>query len=113
MSDGNEAQPAGQPVDPQSIVTEIAYCPCLDLYHYKRNDGADYFFDTPQLEKSIDAYVHQGMSRDADFMSVLTGMARQFPHKRVKFDANAQCNITDLEKAEVAVVGGAGGEKTG
>lgn len=79
-----------------SVSTEISYCPHLDVYDYKRVDGT-YRFNTPELEKTISMYLDQGKTRDSEFMAVLTAMARRYPHKRVKFDAEGNCNVTTLE----------------
>jgi hypothetical protein len=84
------------PVSEASVTTEISYCPHLDVYEYKRVDGV-YRFDTKELEKTVNLYIDQGKTRDADFMAVLTAMARKYPHKRVKFGEDGTCNVTTLE----------------
>jgi len=83
-----------------SVITCIAYCPHLDLYEYTRVDGT-YRFNTEELSKTVDFYISEGRTRDSDFMAVLTGLARRYPHKRVSFDAEGQCNVSDLEALPV------------
>jgi hypothetical protein len=69
------------PIDPNKKITiQISYCPILGLYHYVREDG-EYFFDNSQMEKSINAFLADGKTMDAEFMAKLTGLARAFPHK--------------------------------
>jgi hypothetical protein len=82
-----------------SIVTEISYCPHLNLYHYKKADGADYFFDTPQLEIAIDAYIKAGETRQADFMIMLTALARRYPHQVMSFNDKGECVLRDMPPA--------------
>ncbi len=93
---------------PAAVATEIAYCPHLDMYHYKRVDGADYMFDTAQLEKSVEAFAREGKPRDAEFMAILTGLARQYPHKVVAFDEQGRCYLRDLVPAPPPVADEAG-----
>jgi len=81
---------------PASAATEISFCPHLNLYHYRRADGSEYFFNTPQLEQSVEAYAKAGDPRQAEFMAVLTSFARKFPHKVVSFDAEGQLNLREL-----------------
>lgn len=83
-----------------NAITQIAYCPHLDVYEYIREDGT-YRFNTVELERMVDLYLKDGKTRDADFMAVLTGLARQYPHKRVSFDAEGQCNVSNLEALPV------------
>ncbi len=85
-----------------SVSTEISYCPHIDVYDYTRIDGT-YRFSSAELEKTITLYLEQGKTRDADFMAVLTGMARKYPHMRVKFDEEGNCNITALEAKPLPV----------
>jgi hypothetical protein len=84
---------------PATVATEISYCPNLDVYHYVRfgEDEADYMFTTPQLEKAIETYIKQGDPRQAEFMAILTALARRFPHKKATFDEQGQCYMSDLE----------------
>jgi hypothetical protein len=84
---------------PSTVATEISYCPNLDVYHYVRygQDGADYMFTTSQLEKAIDTYIRQGDPRQAEFMAILTGLARRYPHKKATFDEQGQCYLSPLE----------------
>jgi hypothetical protein len=86
-----------QVVDPKTATTEISYCPHLNLYHYKRADGDEFFFDTAQLEVSIESYLKQGNSRDADFMAQLTAWARKFPHKTATFYADGRFEVRKLD----------------
>jgi hypothetical protein len=66
--------------DAEHAATEIAYCPNLGLYHYKRADGSELIFDRVQLEMALASYLKQGVVRMAEFMSMLTGYARRYPH---------------------------------
>lgn len=94
----NEAPPSKESgAKAASIATEISYCPHLDIYHYKRADGSDYLFNTEQLEKSVEGWVRHGDQRQADFMAVLTGMGRRYPHKCVSFDDSGKCVMRDLD----------------
>jgi hypothetical protein len=92
----DDVVPSAAPDVPASAATEISFCPHLNLYHYKRADGTEYFFNTPQLEQSIEGYAKIGAPKQAEFMAVLTGFARRFPHKVVSFDENGQLNLRDL-----------------
>jgi hypothetical protein len=91
MSDAENNKESGGPV-----VTKISHCPHLGIYHYVRADGSEYLFDTPQLERSIDSYQKQGDARQAEFMAMLTGFARQFPHQVVSFDEEGRLNLQVL-----------------
>jgi hypothetical protein len=82
---------------PVTAATEISFCPHLQLYHYRRADGVDYLFDTVKLEEAIDGYIKQGDPRQADFMVALTGLARQYPHQVVAFNAEGKCFLRDLK----------------
>jgi hypothetical protein len=82
-----------------SIATEISYCPHLDIYHYRRADGSDYMFNTEQLKLAIEGWAKQGDQRQAEFMAVLTGLGRRYPHKVVSFDDAGKCVMRDLEPA--------------
>jgi hypothetical protein len=93
MAESTEHQVA----DLKSATTEISYCPHLNLYHYKRADGDEFFFDTAQLEASIENYLKQGSSREADFMAQLTAWARKFPHKTATFYADGRFEVRKLE----------------
>ena len=66
--------------DAEHAATEIAYCPHLGLYHYKRADGLEEFFNRERLEIVIENYLKQGELRLAEYMSILTGHARRYPH---------------------------------
>jgi len=61
-------------------VVKISYCPKLDVYHYRRADGAERFFTEEQLIIAIDTYLHVGDTKNADYMVQLTKFARIFPH---------------------------------
>ena len=84
-------------VDPKDVTTEISYCPHLGIYYYKGADGFESFFDTAQLEISIDTYLKQGNAGEADFMSRLTAWARKFPHKVAIFHADGRFEVRKLE----------------
>lgn len=90
-------------VGKQEAVTEIAYCPHLDIYHYRRADGSEYLFDSSQLEKSVEGYQKQGDVRQAEFMAMLTGFARQFPHQVVSFDDRGNLNLRELLERKLSV----------
>jgi hypothetical protein len=82
---------------PVTAATEISFCPHLRLYHYRRADGSDYLFDDVKLEEAVDGYIKQGDPRQADFMAVLTAMARKYPHQVVAFNAEGKCFLRDLQ----------------
>lgn len=86
MSDEKSPEPGAEPA--KKVATEIAHCPELGFYHYRRADGAEFMFDTLSLEKAIEGYLQQGDERQAEFMVMLTTYARQFPHVVVPFDEN-------------------------
>lgn len=67
-------------VSDEEAVVQISYCPKLDVYHYRRADGAEKFFTEEQLIIAIDTYLHVGDTRNADYMVQLTKYARTFPH---------------------------------
>lgn len=77
-------------------VTEIAYCPHLGIYHYRRADGDEFMFDEVGLEQAVEAYIKQADTRQAEFMASLTAFARQFPHQVVSFDADGNLNLREL-----------------
>ena len=79
-----------------TAATEVSFCPHLALYHYRRLDGSEYFFDAPQLEKSIQAYLDNGDPLQAEFMAMLTGLARQRPHEVLSFDEKGQMTLRVL-----------------
>ena len=63
------------PIDPNKKITiQISYCPILGLYHYVREDG-EYFFDNSQMEKSINAFLADGKTMDAEFMAKLDALS--------------------------------------
>jgi hypothetical protein len=84
-----ESLGAGKP----SAATEISYCPDLKIYHYRQVNGVEAFFSEEQLEKSVEAYLQNGDTNSADFMALLTGFARKFPHKVVSFDEQGKCTF--------------------
>jgi hypothetical protein len=91
-----------KPVDPSLATTEISFCPRLGIYHYKRADGTEYFFDSTQLEKSIKTYQEVGDLRLADFMVQLTSWAREFPHKLVTIFPDSRFEVRDLASQKPA-----------
>ena len=92
----NEAE---QPPKAPSAATEISYCPRLGIYHYvRRSDNTDYMFDSAQLEATIDAYIKAANPMEAEFMALLTAMARKAPHQVVAFDDTGKCTVIDLEE---------------
>jgi hypothetical protein len=81
MSEQSQVASRPPPIDPnKKISVQISYCPTLGLYHYVREDG-EYFFSNEQMEKSINAFLADGKTLDAEYMAWLTGMSRSFPHK--------------------------------
>jgi len=84
---------AAAPAEPK--VTQISYCPCLGIYHYKRSDGDEFFFDSEKLEQSLMVYVQQGDRRQGEFMAMLTGLARRIPHKIIEIDAEGRPTIKE------------------
>jgi hypothetical protein len=81
MSDQSPASHRPPPIDPNKKITvQISYCPILGMYHWIRDDG-EYFFSNEQMEKSINAFLADHKTMDAEFMARLTGLARAFPHK--------------------------------
>jgi hypothetical protein len=85
----------------QAAATEIAYCSHLQIYHYRRVDGVEQIFDSSQLVKAIETFQKQGDERQAEFMAILTGFARQFPHQVVSFDDQGKLNLRELLAAVV------------
>jgi len=83
---------------PGSAATEISFCPHLKMYRYKRADGVDYMFDNVQLEETIESYIKVAKAREAEFMALLTGFARRFPHQVVIFDSDGKCKLQKLEE---------------
>ena len=77
--------------------TLISYCPYLGLYHYKRADGAEFFFDRDKLLKAVEAYLKQGDFQNADFMAVLTAYARQYPHMVITLFPDGTYTLGRLE----------------
>jgi hypothetical protein len=90
------SQTVGDPIL-DSSTTQISFCPHLSLYHYKRADDTEYFFDEDQLEKAIETYLGVGDTRQAEFMATLTSWARKFPHKLVTIYADGRFRVQKLE----------------
>jgi hypothetical protein len=65
----------------QMVSVEISYCPCLGIYHYRRSDGDEWFWDNDKLEHTLTVYLGQGKAKDAEYMARLTTAARETPHK--------------------------------
>jgi hypothetical protein len=84
-----------------SAATEISFCPHLGIYRYKRADGVDYMFDTAQLEATIESYIKVGKAMDAEFMALLTGLARRAPHQVVVFDESGKCRLQPLAEQKL------------
>jgi hypothetical protein len=87
-------EPTSSPVTAQQA--EISYCPELGLYHFIQADGQEFFFTNDKLVEDIDVCQKAGDQRRADFMSVLTGLARKAPHKVLRFDEHGNVNVSDL-----------------
>jgi hypothetical protein len=83
-------------------VTEIAYCPHLDIYHYRRADGQEYLFDSFHLKAAMEGYLRHGDETSADFMATLTGFARQFPHQVVAFNEEGKLDLRELLEKKIA-----------
>jgi len=77
------------------VVTEISYCPCLGIYHYKRSDGDEFFFDNDKLEESLMVYIQQDEKRQAEFMSKMAVMARYAAHKIVMIDSEGNPSLKE------------------
>ena len=86
--------------DEAHATTEISYCPNLGLYHYKRADGAESLFDRAKLEMALEAFLRQGDSRMAEFMSTLTGYARRYPHVVVILSPDGNYALRKMEIPE-------------
>ena len=95
MSDNVET-PSGT-TDVEHAATEIAYCPNLGLYHYKRADGTEHMFDRSQLTIALESYIKQGDVRLAEFMATLTGYARRYPHVFVILLPDGTYNMRKME----------------
>ena len=80
------------------VSTEISYCPDLDIYHYLKADGTEYFFTSDQLELAIETYGKANDHRQAEFMAGLTAFARRFPHHRLSFDAVGKLSVKGVPK---------------
>ena len=100
-------------VSPEQATTEISYCPHLGVYHYKRVDGAEFYFNTDELEKSVESYLKSGNVREAEFMGTLTAWARKFPHKVATFFADGRFEVrkvTPRGEGQVVAIPTEGGE---
>lgn len=86
--------------DVEHASTEISYCPHLGIYRYKRADGTDYMFDREQLAIAVETYLRQGDMRQANFMTELTGYARQYPHVVVVFLPDGTYDLRKMEIPE-------------
>ena len=95
----NTEVPSGT-TDAEHATTEIAYCPNLGLYHYKRADGTHFMFDRNRLEIAIEAYLKEGDQKQAEFMSTLTGYARRYPHVFVILGADGTYELRKMEIPE-------------
>jgi hypothetical protein len=82
-----------KPRKDQPVSVEISYCQCLGIYHYKRSDGDEYFWDNDKLEQTLTVYLGQGKTKDAEFMARLTTAARETPHKLLTFGADGKCVV--------------------
>jgi len=87
-------------VDENAVATEISYCPDLGLYHYMKCDGEEAFFTTAMLEKSIEAMLKAGNSKEAEFMIWLTAAARLHPHQICSFNDKGECTLRNPYKEE-------------
>ena len=80
--------------------TEISYCPEMGLYRFKRANGDLFLFDNERLVADLDYQMKHGGQREADFMALLTGMARRAPHKLVAVDEDGNVNVSDLVRVD-------------
>jgi len=72
----------------------------LGIYYYKREDGEEFFFNREQLEVSLELYLRQHDTKQANFMARLTGYARQYPHVMVVINADGTYNLVRMEIPE-------------
>lgn len=86
--------------DVEKSQTLISYCPFLGLYHYKRADGTEFFFDRDKLEEAVEAYLKQGDFQNAEFMGVLTAYARKYPHLVITLFPDGTYSLGRLEIPE-------------
>jgi hypothetical protein len=86
--------------DADKSQTLISYCPFLGLYHYKRADGTEFFFDREKLQVAVEAYLKQGDFQNADFMAVLTAYARKYPHMVIALFPDGTYSLGRLEIPE-------------
>jgi hypothetical protein len=91
---------ADQSNQEKTAATEIAYCPHLRVYHYRRANGEEWIFDESQLVAAIEGYLKAADERQAEFMAMLTGFARKFPHQVVSFDEEGKLNLRELLEAK-------------
>lgn len=107
----------GEKQPTSKLSTKISYCPRMDLYRYWHVGEDDCFFDTPMLEKSIEAHMKNGNEQYASFMAQLTAFARKFPHSEVAFYESGEFKITKLSvkkpEEDGSPEGGGENEKTG
>ncbi len=89
---------------PSAPSTKISYCPHLDVYHFCHVDGTEYFFNTPQLEKSIEMYQREGDHKQAEFMAMLTALGRNFPHMETCFDETGKATLNEMPALPLPVV---------
>jgi len=88
---------AGEPTSsPVSQQASISYCPELGLYHFRQADGQEFFFTNDKLVADIDVCQKAGDQRRAEFLALLSGLARKAPHKELRFDESGNVNVSDL-----------------
>lgn len=80
-----------------NLKTKISYCPRMDLYRYSQAGEDDCLFDTPMLEKSIEAYMQNQEEQKAQFMAQLTAFARKWPHCEVSFFDDGSFKVVKLQ----------------
>jgi hypothetical protein len=86
--------------------TQISYCPDLDLYHYVRGEGEgeeteEYFFNTERLKQVIDSYGVSGNQAEAELLSFVTGLARQYPHRVLTIGEDGKVALSPEKKPPV------------
>jgi hypothetical protein len=97
------AVPAGTPecppgtTDAAHATTEIAYCPNLGLYHYRRADGTQFLFNRDELAQSVEVYLREGDLKTAEYMAGLTGHARRYPHVVVILNPDGTYELRRME----------------
>lgn len=91
-----QAKPSSDP----SANVSISYCPDLQIYHHRKLGEPDSMFTHAQLVAVVEEHLKAGRRNQAEVMALLTGFARQCPHKVVSFDEQGVCSIVEPKKSE-------------